>query len=739
MTGKLVYEAIGPLKSSLGLGEAAADAIVDDIRVFVRTAYHNDESIVSKLSDHQIQQCATNFLCEKDFNRNHSLPSLEACSGTNFQVIIMRIIKSQCVNLGKAADTRNKKLKEKNVRRSIDEGRVRQALYPAPVTKRVGNVGWDANSDGHDYDDSDDVDPGTHPGDYGDDDFNMSAHASKTSPGPERSYSRNSDGKFAALTSRKRKAEGSGNSTKKRFMPEDHATDNAATTTHVPKGDEEWVKVIKGYLENCKDSSKYDLTKLRFEPVQQILSQSLGRNECPMPHLAIVSREARFNLRDYKDTARHTIYVLKLSIYAVDPTRPLHSTYQIVRKPFKLVAAQDPFLSWYFDHPDDSGPNIQTEIDTSGSKNAGSFLSLKIGAASLPSSQFATPIGSQIYELAGSHCTEKDALDYASVAISNRQSLSHTNRQAHSSESGVNDTVVVKLPVKTSVSQSATTPSGTDNRKNSLGAFCGTVSSKTAAEEAGRARNSMTGMITLLKDPEVVPVHGSQQPLHLAGTSERHNQVEMHTQDFTIPRLRLYSAPVPNLNQDTQSTSASSGEISSKIMTDLNSGPQPSPSPKRRAQPYTDSVIAKVAQMIAAYRQPTASSETQTTPSGSISTAGTQTVGTNCPPPMPMTLDKSMASPSPSSSTTLDATQPECTSSKLNPTNLPLQVSKSDVLCNLMYWRAKQRELSQRRDEAIIANKRDTQREYRADEERIDFVRKVLETLYEPRGVMPEV
>ena len=246
-------------------------------------------------------------------------------------------------------------------------------------------------------------------------------------------------------------------------------------------------------------------------------------------------------------------------------------------------------------------------------------------------------------------------------------------------------------------------------------------------------------MMTLLKDPEVVPVHISQQHLHLAGAFERHNQIQTHTLAFTIPRLGLCSGSVPDSNQDTQSTSASSSDINSKTMIDLKSGPQPSSSPKSRAQPCTDSVIAKVVQMIVVYRQPTKSSETQTPPSGSISTAGTQTAGTYCDPLTPITLDHSIPLPSPSSSTTSDATQPRSFSSKSNPTKLPRQVSASDVGSNLLYWCKKQRELSRCRDEAIRDNARDAQRKYRAEEESIDFVYEVLETLYESRGVVPEI
>ena len=371
------------------------------------------------------------------------------------------------------------------------------------------------------------------------------------------------------------------------------------------KGDGEWGRVLKRYLKDCKYTLERDLTDLRFEPAQQILSRPLGRGNDPMPYLIISAREARFNLRHFEDNARNTVYILKISVHAVDKTQPLESTFKIIRKGFSHAAAKEAFLGWHFDQPDDPSVTYGVPIDIPISESVCSFLSLKTGTASVPSSHPATPVdanASNSYatsKLGGRDFMEDKVLDPEST-VPGPQTVSLSKEQGP--KPSVRDDIVVRNPVANNILHSATTPSHDGGKKVSPATVGSPGSCPTASSSTGKGTLSMTGMITLLSDPEVAKPHVSQHHLHLAGVSNRTNRLHTTGLAFTIPRLGLSSGPVAASTQAIRNIPVN--QMSKETKIDLTIEPQASTIARPQAQPYTDAIITKVAELIAGYRQP---------------------------------------------------------------------------------------------------------------------------------------
>ena len=247
----------------------------------------------------------------------------------------------------------------------------------------------------------------------------------------------------------------------------------------------------------------------------------------------------------------------------------------------------------------------------------------------------------------------------------------------------------------------------------------------------------MTGMTTLLSDPEVAKPHVSQHHLHLAGVPDRPTRLHTTALAFTIPRLGLSSGPVSASTQAIQSIPVDKMSKETKI--DLTIEPQASTIARPQAQPYTDAIITNVAELIAGYRQLTRCSETQTSPLPYTSSAGSQTESTFSPLSTVLMSSEPIPPPSPSSSTTSHRTQSLLTHPTGNTKKTPLHVSISDVRPHVLFWHKKQREVARCRQNAVLANEEDAREDYRTYEDEIAFVSVILETLYGSRDVVSEV
>ena len=758
--GKSWYDRIDLLTASLGLAKTAADLLTKDLRVFVRQAYDGDQETISHLRDDQIQKCAADFLHKINTDSAHPYPLPEAISQDKLQEVFTRIIKRQCINLRHMRNKRPKikiTMRQKSTKRQPDP----HDFHPASLRQKAEQQNWlDVSSDDDDSSDSDDAtdaDDGDgsgrsddfdnfhgmlDPGDLSaDDDFSMSATQLSASPEPVRSHSRRLDGKSASSTAGKRKAVDTEEGANKRPRAESGSTNKTTPPTKVSKADEEWAREIKRYLKNCKYSLERDLTNLRFEAAQQILSQPLGRGGDPMPYLAIVSREARFNLRHYEDNARHTVYILKLSVYAVDETRPLHSKFLITRKGFTHAAAKEAFLGWHFDQPDDPVAIVGIPVHTPASETGGSFLSLKTGTASVAGPQPATPVdatASNTYATwtskfgGGYHMQGK--VSEPTDTVPGRQTVSHSKEQGP--RQAVLDTIGIGNPLTSNSLHLATTPSHTSDKKVLSDAGCGTGSCPTAINGTDKGTISMTGMITLLSDPEVAKPRVSQHHLHLAGVSNGSNRFSTTALAFTIPRLGVSSGPVAASTQAIQSIPVD--QMSKETKIDLTIEPQASTPPTPQAQPYMDAIVTKIAEMIANHRQPTRCSQTQTSPLPYTSSAGSQTESPFSPLATVSMSSESIPPPSRSSSTTPHPVQSQPTHPLNNTKKPPLHVSISDVRPHVLFWHKKQREVARCRQKAVIANDEDAREDYRTYEDEIAFVSVILETLFGSRDVVSE-
>ena len=486
--GKSSYDRIDLLTASLDLSKTAADALTKGLRAFVRQAYQDDEKTIYYLRDDQIQECATDFLGDNDLGENdYNLPLPEAMSQDKLKEVLLRIIRRQRINLRNMRN-RQPKFKTSVRRRSTKRQPNPHDFHPATIGKPTDTTDCDIRSDDDDDssnsdnaddaddaddsdgpDDFDDFDGMLDPGDRSDDhDFTMSEPPLSASPEPVRSRPRRLDRKFAGPTAEKRKAEDIREGANKRPRGGYGSTETTASPTKVLKGDGEWARVLKRYLKDCKYSLERDLTDLRFEPAQEILSRPLGRGSDPMPYLIMIAREARFNLRHFEDNARNTVYILKISVHGVDKTQSLESTFKIIRKGFTYAAAKQAFLGWHFDQPDDPSVTYGVPIDIPITESVCSFLSLKTGTASVPCSHPATPVVTKVSDtctiskLGGRDYKEDMVLDPEST-VPGRQTVSHSKEQGPNP--GVRGTIVVRNPVTKDISHSATTSTHDGGKK----------------------------------------------------------------------------------------------------------------------------------------------------------------------------------------------------------------------------------------------------------------------------------
>ena len=550
----------------------------------------------------------------------------------------------------------------------------------APVNLESLNI---ISSEISDTSSEEDISDEFHDSDDHDSEFSVARSPISPSPQPARSHPRTQDGKYSASTSGKRGAEESEDRSNKRPRPEFPNLNNTSRDRAVPKADEEWIKVIRNYLKDCKYSLEDDLADLQFEPMQQVVSKNLTRNDDPMPHLAIVSREAHFNIRHYTEVAKHTVYILKLSVYAIDRTRALHSTYQIVRKPFTRAAAKEPFLGWHFDQPDGQGLIAKALGNAPATDDTNCFLSLKTPTSTAQPAQ-----GTKVVETAD----PEDKLHAIKDAPDQSTETDKTNTGMAASSS-----------FKSQCAKNASEP-----------------------VETTKAPNIMTGMITQLWDREMPCKHVSRQHSHTAVDTKRASPPPNATLHFTIPAMGLSSCATIPRGINTEHIPSRKQDLSPSNIIDLTTEPEHSSPSKPPTLPYTTAVLTKVAEMIASYCQSTKSSSTQTT-----SPTTTHTVSTQLPCEPPPAAPRTNPTPA--------AHSPQCTDPSHAPFKSSHRLSMAAIKSHAKWWREEKLKLARSRYEAAVANKVEEEESWLKMEDRAIFVCVVLEALEGLRGVVPNV
>lgn len=491
------------------------------------------------------------------------------------------------------------------------------------------------------------------------------------------------------------------------------------------KANDEWLRRLKEYLQNCSYSVERHVVDLDISPPQQLFSRILSRGDIPTPSLKTYIREVHLTVKQHSETTKNVLYILKQCVFGDNiSSRPLHTSFQIIRKGFDPSSAREAFWGWYFD-------NLQGELAARTIPEQSTAPPVEMdagGDASRHCGQHPTCESCQQMSLNGCRIKKIKACQsrWTQTVAASKINTNNTVRAGAEENTNVEDTITVAADVArmelnletehapaqgTNTTNQSQTRDGLQHRPDQM-----------APHSFNSAQPLTTRLITGLSDPEVhrgeVEAQASKdQGIHRQGQSSPAKAVAANQKCYiSVIPTTISSADIPDPPEPPQRLS----------MSDIIKLTATEPlQPARPKQALTQSFIsgATISDIPLSSATPlTASTAVHPDPAGTCH---------------PFTQTVTAPQPRQPSTPALDRSKSHCTDSSHKILTYAHRISMTRLRAHEEYWREQSQEAARCRHDAAVAGEEEDEERYRSHEEELEVVCKIFGTLTKFRAVVP--